>query len=60
MAKKKKAASDAVESKGVEVETAPAIVEEATILVRGKGMGSGRKMTQSEYDVHQKKCAKND
>jgi hypothetical protein len=41
------------EKPGKEVESEPALVEEATILVRGKGMGA-KMMTQSEYDEWQK------
>jgi hypothetical protein len=35
-----------------EPEPAPAIVEEATITVRGTAVGGTQKMTQTEYDKY--------
>lgn len=44
----------AEESEGEEVESTPAIVEEPTILVRGKDVGGAKMMTQTEYDAWRK------
>lgn len=61
MSKKKKVAKKteapapvekAVEKKGEEVVSAPAHVEEATIMVRGTAMGGTQMMTPTEHKAY--------
>jgi hypothetical protein len=60
-AKKKDAPADAAaanEGEGEEVTSEPAIVEEANIQVRGKGVGGVVMMTKTQHDAFCKENAK--